>query len=372
MGSMNWDEVERSAKEGQRQRGGGGRLYLEDGDTADLRIISKELYIYKRHFDAKTSKYIVCAEDYVKAGDHEGCVACAIAKTLRGKTARLKSPQRLYAISVFDPRKFHYVESKPKDEQYQDCTDDDSCRYCRRNVERKIRGVRHWSLAENLALQLRTFERDTLGKKCRKCGTGKIKVKGYQCPVCESDMEPDEPGERQRCIPCEKELGKRPVERVAKEVITCTNCGPKGRRLTLADAWISVTKSGKRQNTTWNFTVGDIEPFDPEPFLKEFKDLKIEPIDFTTHPDFLPLSAAEQALLLDVDNPFAKGRKRASNDDEDDEDDGDEKPTVKFRNKKKKSSDDEDDDDDPPRKKKKRDDDEDEDEDDDENDKIFD
>lgn len=384
MGSLSWDEVEKSVKEGQKSRGGGRRLFMEDGDSADLRFIgldNNEPYIYKRHYDGKTGKYVICAEDYAKAGEHDGCVACAIARTLRGKEARLKSPQRLYAVSVFDPRKYHYVESKPKGEQYQPCTDDDSCRWCRKNIERKINGVRHWSLAENLVLQLRTFERDTLGKRCRRCENGRIKVVAYECPTCESELEVDEPNEEIRCISCEKEQKKKPVLVKPKEVIECKNCGPKGRRLTLGDAWITVSKSGKKQNTTWNFTVGEIEPFDPGVFLKEFPDLKkIKPINFENNEEFEPLSAREQALILGVKNPFGKGG--GDDDDEDDEDEGytsakkrrarddddDEDDDEPRKKKKRPVDDDEDDDDDPPRKKKRPRDEDDE----DEEDSIFD
>lgn len=363
MGTLNWSEVERSAKEGKKKQGGGGRrLFLATDEPAEIRFIGlggDEPFIYKRHFDGKTKQYIVCAEDYAKAGEHEGCVVCMLAKTLRGKEARVKSPQRLYAVTVFDPRKYHYVESKPEGEQYQPCTKDDGqCRWCNKNNERKINGVRHWSMPEAVILQLRTFERDALGKRCARCDGGRIKVTGYECPNCESELEPDDPNEEVRCITCEKEMGKKPVLRRPKEIIECKNCGPKGRRLTLADAWIAVTKTGSKKQTSYNFSVGDVEKFDPDTFTDEFKDLKkIQPIKFDEHPDFEPPSAAEMAAALGISNPFHKGKNR----DDDDEDDDD----VKFRRSKRKASDDDDDDeDDAPPKKKKRpvDDDDDEDE----------
>lgn len=366
MSNFSWDEVEKSVKEGQKQRKGGGRrLYMGDGDSTDIRFIgggNHEPFIYKRHFDATTGQYLVCAEDQVKAGEHEGCVCCAIARTLRGKGARLKQPQRLFAFSVFDPRKYHFVESKPKGEQYVPCTDDDTCRWCNKEVERKINGVRHWSLAENLVMQLRKFEHDTLGRKCRRCGTGRITVSEYQCPVCETELEPDDPTERVRCITCEKEQGKKPVLVYPKEIVTCKNCGPKGRRIMLADAWVNVTRTGKKQNTTWNFAAGDVEPFNPDAILKEFPDLKaVEPIDFSDNPEFTPLPAAEMAAALGVDNPFGKGgkSKRAVDDDDDEE----------YVAKKKKKPVDDDEDDDPPVRKKKR---APVDDDDDEDDAIFD
>jgi hypothetical protein len=356
-GSLQWDEVEKSVKESKRRSGGANRFYLSDGESAEIRLIGVghgEPHIYKRHYDAKTGAYLVCAEDKAKEGEHEGCVACAVAKGLRGKTARLKSPQRVYGLSVFDPRKYHYVEKKPKGEQYQTCTDDESCRYCNRDMERKINGVRHWTLADNLIMQLRMFEHDTLGKKCAKCDNGKIKVLRYQCPVCEEELEPDDPTEDVRCISCEKELKKKPVLRRAKEIVSCRNCGPKGRRVTLANAWIEVSRSGQRAQTTWNFNVGDVEPFNPDPFIKEFPDAfkgGVEPIDFANHPDFEPLSAAQMAALLDVDNPFG-GKSRKKSDDDDDEDDDED---IKPRGKKKRAADDDDDDDDdPPAKKKKK------------------
>lgn len=357
--SLSWDEVEKSVKEGRKARSGGRRLFMEDGDSADIRFIgiqNHEPYIYKRHFDAKTGRYFICAEDEAKAGDHEGCVCCAIARALRGKTARLKSPQRLYAVSVFDPRKYHYVESKPKGEQYQPCSDDDSCRWCRRNVERKINGVRHWSLAENLVLQLRTFERDTLGKRCRRCGTGRIKVTGFQCPTCETELEVDgDPNEEMRCLSCEKEQKKKPVLVKPKEIVACKNCGPKGRRLTLGDAWITISRSGQKQNTTWNFTVGDIEPFDPDPFLKEFPDLKkIKPINFESSDEFKPLPAGEMAAALGVKNPFGKSIASEDDDEDDEDEDDDSYQSAKSKKRGKDDEDDGDEDEDTPRRKKKR------------------
>ena len=368
MASLNWDEVERSAKEAKKQQNAGRRLFLENGDAAEIRFIGlgkNEPFIYKRHYDAKSKRYIVCAEDHVKAGEHEGCVVCALARTLRGKEARVKPPQRLYAVSVFDPRKYHYVESKPKGEQYQPCTDDDSCRYCRKGNERKINGVRHWSMAEGLVLQLRQFERDVLGKTCARDG-GRIKVTGYECPTCEAELEPDDPAEEMRCVSCEKEQGKKPVQVLPKEVVACKTCGPKGKRLTLADAWVSVVKTGERKNTTYNFNVGEVEPFDPDVFLKEFPDLKkIKPINFSENADFEPPSAGEMAAILGVDNPFGRSKKRRDEDDDDDdtEDDDDDRPAKRRA----KDEDDDDEDDAPPKKKRRP-----ADDDDDDDEKIFD
>lgn len=355
---MEWSEIEKSVKDSRKtQSGGGRRLFMADGDSADLRFFAPkgEPYIYKQHFDATTRKYIVCAEDAAKAGEHDGCVACSIARTLRGPKARLKSPQRKYAASVFDPRKYHFVEANAKGKQYQPCTDDDSCRWCRRGVDRKINGVRHWSMAEQVILQLKKFVGDTLGKRCRRCENGRIKVMGYQCPTCESELEPDDPAEEVRCIACEKEQGKKPVLVKAKEIISCKNCGPKGKRMTLSDAWVTVSKSGELQNTTWNFTLGEVEPFDPDTFIQEFPDLKkIVPIDFAHNEEFQPLSAREQALILGVDvgakddddeeeeNIFTKARKKNIAPDDDDDvprkkkrvvvdDDEDEAPKKKRR-----------------------------------------
>lgn len=366
---LDWMEVEKSVKKGQSERGGGGRrLMLVNGETAEIRFIglektkNPEPFIFKQHYDVKTKRYLVCAEDHAKAGEHEGCVACAVAKGQRGKDARLKSPQRLYAVSVFDPRKYHFLENRPKGEQYEPCADDDSCKFCRRNVERRINGVRYWSMAENLILQLKNFERDVLGKKCGNCGTGKIKVTGYECPVCEEEMEPDDPSEEIRCLSCEKEAGKKPVLRKPKEIVSCRSCGPKGRRLTLADAWVTVSRSGERQKTTYNLGVGEVEEFDPEPFLKEFPGLKkIKPINFWESPDFDPLSAGEQAAVLGVRNPFGgKGGGLGEDDDDDEDDDVEDRP----RKKKRSVDDDDDEDDDPPKKKRRPVDDDEDDEDD--------
>lgn len=366
-GSLAWEEVEKSVKESKSRQGGGGRrLFLDTDQPTEIRFIGlngKEPYIYKRHYDAKTKRYIVCAEDEAKEGKHEGCVVCMLAKTLRGREARVKSPQRLYAVTVFDPRKYHYVESKPEGEQYQPCTKDDEgqCRWCKRGIERKINGVRHWSMAEQVIMQLRTFEKDVLGKKCARDG-GRIKVVGYQCPTCETEMEPDDPTEEIRCIACEKEMGKKPVLRKPKEVISCKTCGPKARRISLADAWITITKTGQKQSTSYNFNPGETEPFDPEDVLKEFPDLKkIKAIKFSAHPDFQPDSAGEQAAILGVKNPFKATAKADEEEDDDDDDD------IEYKGKKRKpkdEDDDEDDDDAPKKKRRPAADDEDDDEDD--------
>lgn len=323
--SLNWTEVSKSVKEGERQRGGSNRrLVVKDGEAVDLRLIGaatgKEPFIYKRHYDAKTERYFPCGEDAAKAGDHQGCVCCMVARMVRGegKGARLKAPQRVYVVTVFDSRKFHFVESKPKGEQYPPCTEDEACRYCRKGLDRKISGVRYWEMAENLITQLRQFEINTLGKRCVKCEAGRIKITGYQCPVCEAELEPDDPNEEMRCLSCEKEMGEKPVERKPKEIVSCSRCASKGRRVSLADAWITVSVSGQRAAKTWNFAVGNVEPFDAAVYLKEFPDTKkIAPLPLAEMTEFQALPAAEQAAALNVPNPFAKSTRRDEDEDDD-------------------------------------------------------
>src|ERR1044072_8111252 len=160
---MKWDEVERSVAESKKQRSGGGRRFmLQDGQTAEVRFIGTddEPFIYKTHFDKSIGRdggYVTCAEDEAKAGKHDGCVGCTKFRS-QGKGGTIKGPQRRYAVSLFDPRKFHiFEEATKKEDKYKDCTDDTSCRYCRKNVKRAINGVEYWSMAENTVNQLRSF-----------------------------------------------------------------------------------------------------------------------------------------------------------------------------------------------------------------------
>jgi DNA-directed RNA polymerase subunit RPC12/RpoP len=209
--------------------------------------------------------------------------------------------------------------------------------------------------------QLRSFENEVLGKYCAKCKTGRIKVIKYQCPTCEEQIEPDDPTEKIRCLTCESEQKKKPVLVQPKEVLVCKNGCSKPRRVSLSDTWVSISRAGTGPQTTYNFAAGEVEKFDPAPFMKEFELKKIEPIDFENNGDFIPLSTGEQAAVLNIDNPFGEGgssrRKKKDDDDEEDE--------VEYRrSKKKKADDDDEDDDEKPRNKKKKDDDEDEEDDD--------
>lgn len=311
MAQLRWGEVEKAAAESKKQRGNKSRRFvIQDGETAMVRFLvnPNEPFIYKRHFAnnaGRNGRYLVCAEDKAREGKHSGCVVCAVARS-QGKGGNVRLASRVYGFSVLDPRKYHRVE-EGKDVSYELCSEDARCRWCRKGNESKATGVCHWTLAEAVALQLKTFEHDLLGEKCAICQVGRIKVVEYVCPDCGEIVEPEDGTTEVRCFNCNP---KKVVMVMPQEVVKCSKGCKGARRTTLADAWVAVTRSGSGTSTTYNFAPGEIGPMP-----KEWEDA--EPINFEEIGEFQPETATEQAVILQVKNPF----KDAPADDDDEEND---------------------------------------------------
>lgn len=321
---LDWGEATKALNENRGGRGG-FRFAIQDGESVPIRFLIPEdgkPFIFKRHY-VNNKGYHVCAEDAVADGKHSGCVFCHEAR--KEKKGPISLSQRVLAFSVFDPRKQHVFKeavkgpSSDKPSRFHPCTDDPTCRFCRKGDEPKLNGLRHWTLSGKAAGQLRLFEQQVLGKNCAVCNGGKIKVTGYACPTCEEPMDIDDPNEEARCYECSKLAKKQGLKNSVvmvypRELIKCSRGCEDPRRFSLADAWVVVTRSGNNQDTSYNFTTyqGD----DPVEIPSDIK-----PIDFRSNRDFKPVPANEQAAAIGVRNPF--GNRRNDEDDEDTKDDAD-------------------------------------------------
>lgn len=320
-----WDKANAAAKSGGGSGNSGGyRFNIGPGETVVVKFVppndGSEPFIYQRHYVVNKS-YFPCAADKAADGKHDGCVFCFEAKK-QGKDGNVGLPQRVFGFSVFDTRKYHKLDNKvtiddparpgkTKETQFVPCKDDPTCKWCRKGNEAKYNGMRQWSLSGKAMTQLQTFANEILGKKCGGCGRGLIKVKGYECPKCGEPMSPDDPTEEQRCMECSHEQGKKAVVMVMpKEIVSCSKNCDNPRRVELDEAFIAVTRTGAKTDTTYNFTLGDFDDELPD-------DLK--PIDFSKVSDAQPTSAQEQAITLGVRNPFKGQTSRKSDDDDDDD-----------------------------------------------------
>ncbi len=316
--SMGWGAFNKAKGEGGGNFKAGRRFVLKDGESVDVRFLvnENEPYIFKEHYIANVRRYLICAEDASREGKHTGCVPCFLART---DSKRYKNAARKFSFSVIDSRKYHVIEGDKK--EYKPCTDDESCKLCRKGNEAKASGIRYWSVPQSLADQIRTFEKESLGKACS-CG-GRIKVKEYVCPECDEELEPDDPSEASRCFNCEKSRGKKKPFMVQPEEILVCNKGCKSpKRVSLSDAWVTVSRSGEGTQSTYNFAVSEVAPL-----TKEYADSK--PVEFSGHPDFQPIASAEQAAICNVNNPFGGERARPPRPDED-KDEEDEDSELEF------------------------------------------
>lgn len=312
--AMNWSAFNAAKASGGGNFKQGRRFVIKDGETVEVRFLvnDNEPFIFKEHYVAQARRYLICAEDAVQENKHTGCVPCFLART---NNKKYKNAARKYAFSLIDSRKFHVLEVEGK-KVYKTCTSDESCKYCRKGNEAKSSGVRYWNVNQTVADQIRQFEKESLGKACM-CG-GRVKVVQYICPECDAELEPEDPLEPTRCFICEKEHGKKkPCMVHAEEVLKCTKCkDPK--RVSLANAWVTVTRSGEGTTTTYNLGLAEVAPLG-----KEYKELK--PVEFATHQDFKPVSSGEQAAICNTRNPFTSGpaaedAPRPKDDDEDPDD----------------------------------------------------
>lgn len=287
MSALNWGQVKKNMDAAKAKRFISRRFIIKNGETVPVRILvnPNEPFIFKRHYVNATKQYLVCAEDAALAGQHEGCVACDMARA-GGRSSIVKLPQIVYAISLYDPRKIHKVEYG-QETKYELCTEDARCRHCRMGNKPTLNGVRHWTMNESVANQLREFEINVLGNRCM-CGVGMLKVIEFICPNCQAPMEPDNPNDAARCQ-CGQIVYPQPVHK-------CSRCN-EPRPMSLADTWLIITRAGEGTSTSYNFNPGEVEPF-------SFTD-DIKPLDFAHDPEFQPLAAQQMAGALRVPGQYA-------------------------------------------------------------------
>ena len=297
---------------------------------AVLRRMTEEEPIQAAQHWAKSSTFY-CAD---VGGPYEGvagCVCCHARGNDR-KSKQFSYPRDVFGFSVWDYRTYHKIaHGDDAKAEYVKCTADEGrCKNCNKASEKgpvypaKMNGLRKWVVGRKWATSIVSMN-DSLQKKCKSCGKGKIKVAGYMCgnPAC-GDVMPDIDAldSMVRCGACNSKT--YPVEE-----ITCTNCDNPVRG-SLSDVDVLVTRAGSsKDDTTYNFQ--------PQGFDTFLYAEQARCVDWAT--EVKPPSTAEQAATLGLSrDPFGGKGVGATSYDDDDDDEPVRKP------KKKQPVDDEDDD----------------------------
>lgn len=284
--------VKRVAKQMEESRASWGTYIpffdLKDGETAEMRFNGTvdEPYVGDVHNikQGKNFSSIECAKGHK---DHAGCVGCYCVEQGDKRVGR---PTPRATFNVIDRRFFHKLKDKERstDERekfkYILCSEDAHCKLCRRRVERVRGGQKRWTLAITWANALATIN-DKLQKKCRSCGTGKIKVIGFQ----DLEGEPVDPDAYS-----EEELVEAIETGDVEEVLECTKCD-NPERASLFDAVLEASRTGSGTTTSYQFEVINMDDM-------EDWELECEPADLTKL--MRPRSAEKQAEKLGVRNPF--------------------------------------------------------------------
>ncbi len=367
---MSMAELARMLKDAEKNGGGGGGTFLpflslDPGDSTTLLFNgdpSKEPRIIKNHvikLGPKNFRNLQCSKE-----EFDGkCVACYREKK---RDRRIGFATKTSVFNVADCRRVHKLLDKTASEKagYDrfrtvTCTEDESCKWCRKGKESEVAGQKKLELRPKQAAALLAVDAK-LGKRCT-CG-GKIKVTGFK----------------------DKKTGKTVSEAIFETMISnpddvsakryepiysCSSCKNAEPR-SIFNTPITYTRVGANKQTVYTFGA-DLE-FEVEDWMSEDPYGAVDLVAAIT-----PRSLDQQAELIGCANPFddeddededdePKKKKKAvsyDDDDEDDDEDEDEKPRKK---KSVKDDDDEDDDDDEPKRKKKKaavdDDDDDEDE----------
>lgn len=276
-------------------------------------------------------------EGFEDAGPCVGCYAC------KQKVKTVKMPSEKFCYSLVNTTKQHRVSHGDKNEYFNCTADDGACKYCRKAksdgpvYEARMIGRRRWVVGMSISTNVLALDA-RLQKKCRGCGTGKIR-KTWVCGNrnCSEPLDVDSGEVSVRCNECGK-------KKVPVATFTCSNCDdPKPG--SIMHCPVLITRSGSGKATTYN-----LEP-------QGFEDIPADVLAFDAcnwAEEVKPPSPEEQALEIGLErNPFAsggKGRVGADSYDEDDEvedldDEEEERPkSSKSKSKKRRASDEDDDD----------------------------
>lgn len=287
-----------AAKKAMDQKVAAGRanfFKLEPGETALVRFNCgpDEPEIVTSHFNNRNKG---ASPRHIE----ENCVGCWYKE--RGHKYLGYASERA-AFNLIDCRFMHVEESKTEKTKrgdkpkriYTACTEDLTCKGCRRKLPKERGGQKYWEMALSHAATLDTVNTQ-LSKKCKACGgQGRISVVSYECSNCAASIEftPPEEGDEEARVTC----GSCREEITPVELIQCSNGCDWPERGSITDVNIEVTRTGSDKQTQYNF-VPQLPFTEPEDWMHE-----CQPYDFKVV--FRPQTPEQQAKLLGLDNPFA-------------------------------------------------------------------
>lgn len=324
------EENKRSQRSGSFFR----RFKLEDGQSAQVLFISdasKEPFISPEHSfrDKKQFSSIVhrdedCVACYVNdAGDrrvsrvsHKGCFSLYDLRWARKVINEELSKERqkdIYDYKIVDPESM----------------DSDKFKSLKRKGKIVRMGRCGWDMSNQWMNAILSINAQA-GKRCKSCVKGKITRVGIE----------NAEGKKIKTRGIDEEVIERKLA-AGKwvEVLECSKCDDPVR-MSIFNSIVTVTRTGKDTNTTYQFSLdSDDIPKDVQELL-ESKDAP-EPYDW----DAIKAepSTGEQARRLGVRDPFGRGKRDAEDYDDDDDDDDDD--VGLSRNRKARRDDEEDEDD---------------------------
>lgn len=264
------------------------------GDSARVRFNCREdePVLSAKHYNSRTQQYTRHRE--------EECVLCFYKE--RGHKA-IGSVSGTAAFNLIDCRYMHVEESatKKRDDgkarrEYTACTEDATCKGCRRKLERERGGQKYWEMAMTHASNIDIVNRQ-LSKKCNGgCeGKGKIIVLEYECTNCGAAMvhAPPQEGEEEEavtCMSCNTDV-------IPAEILQCSVGCDVPTRGSIVDCDMEITRSGMDTKTTYNFV-----PQLPFSSMEDWM-LEYEPVDLSIV--LKEPSHQAQAKDLKMKDPYA-------------------------------------------------------------------
>lgn len=276
---MGFDQVRKLKQEADERKEAYGKGYvpffaIADGESVEVWFngTEDEPHIIHEHSIKRGQQFMseTCAKH---AKGHDGCVPCYL--NTNGD-AGVGKPGAKAVFNVVDTRWVHKQKDAEKSQEgkdrftYTPCEDDSSCKLCKRKVAREHAGQKRWTMSMTWAMALDGINQN-LKKRCT-CGG---KIRDGECSKCNDPT----PG-------------------------SIFNCP------------ITVTRTGKMTNTSYQFVPGAFEDM-PDWVAK------LEPADLEAATK--PRSSEAQAERLGVQNPFSgfsggkKGARSYGGDDDDDE-----------------------------------------------------
>ncbi len=223
--------------------------------------------------------------------------------------ARVGKPTDKAYWNFADARWFHKEKDEARSKKanadrfdFAECPDDPSCKACKKKIPRERGGQKKYEMAMTWASVV-GGQHDDLGRKCKACPKGKIRVTGYKSKKT---------GKILTSVPEGKDPEMYPA------ILECTKCDDP-QPGSMFDCPFTIKRTGKSTATAYSFVP---DAFDEIP--EWVTDL--EPVDLELATK--PLSLERQAKIYNVPNPYdtaltgAKGASKYSSmiDDDDDED----------------------------------------------------